>query len=326
MNTKRHFFCQRIVLAFMLCFYVVTVSAQEKISHAISLKSSKELKDFFKYSADRIPLICGHRGGAQSMYPENAIVGFEYVLRKMPAFFEIDPRLTKDSVIVVLHDATLDRTTNGTGNLSDYTWAEIKKLKLKDKKGNITDYGIHTLDEVLQWAKGKTILMLDKKDVPLQMIFDSITRNKAELNVLISAYEPEEAAFYYSRNKNLMLEVFVSNKERLQAYEDAGIPNENMVAYVGQPKKKAYYDLLHAKGIMAMIFTAKILEKEKDNEVRLLSYKKSIADGGDMLLSDRAIEAYEAIAEFIPAKSSKAKYLKQEKIAKGTTTFGERSH
>lgn len=310
MNTKGHFFCERIVLAFLLCFCVATVSAQEKISHAIAVKSPNELKDFFKYSADRIPLICGHRGGAQSLYPENAIVGFEYVLRKMPAFFEIDPRLTKDSVIVVLHDATLDRTTNGTGNLSDYTWAEIKKLKLKDKKGNITEYGVHTLDEVLQWAKGKTILMLDKKDVPFQMLFDAITRNKAEANVLISAYEPAEAAFYYSRNKDLMLEVFASNKERLQAYEDAGVPNENMVAYVGQPKKKAYYDLLHAKGIMAMVFTAKILEKEKDKELRLQSYRKSIADGGDILLSDRAIEAYGAIDEFTPAKSTKTKYIR----------------
>lgn len=308
MTTKIKF----LHILFWLSVQSFTTLAQNQKSNVIAIKSSKELKDFFKYSPDRVPLICGHRGGAQSLYPENSIVGFEYVLSKMPAFFEIDPRLTKDSVIVVLHDATLDRTTNGAGNLSDYTWAEIKKLKLKDKKGNITEYGVHTLDEVLQWAKGKTILMLDKKDVPFQMIFDAITRNKVEPNVLISAYEPAEAAFYYSRNKDLMLEVFVSNKERLQAYEDAGVPNENMVAYVGQPKKKAYYDLLHAKGIMAMVFTAKILEKEKDKEVRLQSYKKSIAEGGDMLLSDRAIEAYGAIEEFMPTKSIKAKYFNQK--------------
>lgn len=307
---KNYLLYKKCILFFWLLSPMIPVLAQEKKINALAIKSPKELKDFFKYTEDRIPLVCGHRGGAQSLYPENSIAGLNYILSKMPAFFEIDPRLTKDSIVVVLHDATLDRTTNGTGNLSDYTWEEVKQLKLKDKKGNLTDYGIHTLDEVLQWAKGKTILMLDKKDVPFQMIFDAITRNKVEANVLISAYEPAEAAFYYSRNKDLMLEVFASNKERLQAFEDAGVPNENMVAYVGQPKKKAYYDLLHHKGIMAMVFTAKILEKEKDKGLRLQSYKKSIADGGDILLSDRAVEAYGAIEEFIPMKSIKSKYFK----------------
>lgn len=46
-------------------------------------------------------------------YAENCIEGLENVLTQMPAFFEIDPRLTKDSVIVLMHDATLDRTTTG---------------------------------------------------------------------------------------------------------------------------------------------------------------------------------------------------------------------
>ncbi len=307
---KNHLFYKKCILFFCLLLPMFPALAQEKKINTLAIKSTKELKDFFKYTADRIPLICGHRGGAQSLYPENSIAGLNYILSKMPAFFEIDPRLTKDSVVVVLHDATLDRTTNGTGKLSDYTWEEVKQLKLKDKKGNLTDYGIYTLDEVLQWAKGKTILMLDKKDVPLHILFDAITRNGAESSVLISAYQPEEAAYYYAKNKNLMFEVFVTNEERLKAYEDTGVPAENMVAYFGQPKKKAFYDLVHSKGMMVMIFTAKIMEKEKDTEVRLQSYKKSIADGGDMLLSDRAIEAYGAIEEFIPTKSIKAKYFK----------------
>lgn len=277
--------------------------------NVLKISDTKALRDFFKYTPDRIPLICGHRGGAQSLYPENSIAGLEYVLGKMPAFFEVDPRLTKDSIVVVLHDATLDRTTNGTGKLSDYTWEELKQLKLKDKKGNLTVYGIHTLDEILQWAKGKTILMLDKKDVPFQMLYDIIIRNNAEKGVLISAYQPEEAAFYYNKNKNLMFEVFVKDAERLEAFEATGIPTRNMVAYFGQPKKQAFYDLVHSKGIMVMIYTGKILEKEKDKAVRIQSYKNVVKQGGDILLSDRALEAYDSITEFMPAKSSKDKYF-----------------
>jgi glycerophosphoryl diester phosphodiesterase len=46
--------------------------------------------------------------------------------------FEIDPRITKDSVVVLMHDATLDRTTTGTGRVADHTWAELQQLRLKD--------------------------------------------------------------------------------------------------------------------------------------------------------------------------------------------------
>jgi len=288
-----------------------TALAQDNLN-TLKINNNKNLKEFFRYTPDRIPLICGHRGGAQSLYPENSIAGLEYVFSKMTAFFEVDPRLTKDSVVVVLHDATLDRTTNGTGKLSDYTWEEIQKLRLKDKKGNLTEYRIRTLDEVMRWARGKTILMLDKKDVPLQMLYNIIKRNNAENGVLISAYQPEEAAFYYSKNKNLMFEVFVKDAKRLQAFEATGVPTKNMVAYFGQPKKQAFYDLIHSKGIMVMIYTGKILEKEKDKAIRIQSYKNVVKQGGDILLSDRALEAYESIIEFMPVKSSKDKFFNKK--------------
>ncbi|WP_113646879.1 glycerophosphodiester phosphodiesterase family protein [Pedobacter chitinilyticus] len=294
----------------LLMLLVSPAVAQVKKLHTFSITSTKALKAFFEYTPDRIPLICGHRGGAQELYPENSIAGLEYVLSKIPAFFEVDPRLTKDSVAVILHDATLERTTTGKGKLADYTWEEVKQLKLKDKDGKPTQYGLHTLDEMLQWAKGKTILMIDKKDVPLAQLYQIIKRNNAESSVLISAYEPEEAAFYYGKDKNLMFEIFVSNEEKLKAYEATGIPNENMVAYFGQPKKKEFYDLVHAKGMMVFVYTAKVMEKEKNKEMRTQSYRKTIEDGADILLSDRALEAYESIQGLMPVKSSKSKFIK----------------
>lgn len=301
---------KNLLVAIVVFFTIAEVAAQSKKLHTLNIKTTKDLKAFFKFTPDRVPLICGHRGGAQVLYPENSIAGLEYILTKMPAFFEVDPRLTKDSVAIILHDATLDRTTNGKGKLSDYTWDEVKKLKLRDSKGNITDYGIHTLDEMLIWAKGKTILMLDKKDVPLAQLYNIIKRNNAETSVLISAYEPEEAAFYYAKNKNLMFEIFVSNEDKLKAYEAIGVPHENMVAYFGQPKKKSFYDLIHSKGMMVFVYTAKVMEKERNQGIRLKSYKETIKGGADILLSDRAMEAYAAIQEFMPTKSGKAKFFK----------------
>src|SRR5690606_30935720 len=118
--------------------------------------------------------------------PENSIAGMEGGLRHTPAFFEIDPRLTKDSVIVLMHDATLDRTTNGTGKLADYTWAEVQQLRLKDRDGNVTSYGIPTLDEVIEWARGKTVLNLDQKDVPIELSAEIIRKHNAYSFVMVT--------------------------------------------------------------------------------------------------------------------------------------------
>ena len=84
----------------------------------------------------------------------------------MPSFFEIDPRLTRDSVIVLMHDVTIDRTTNGTGRVADYTLAELQQFRLKDRDGNLTEFRIPTLEEAIRWSQGKTILNLDIKGCP----------------------------------------------------------------------------------------------------------------------------------------------------------------
>ena len=108
--------------------YLRAAYSQTHILNFANTDSS--VRSYFGYKTNAAkPIISGHRGSHIADYPENAIETFDYVLKHTPAFFEIDPRLTKDSVIVLLHDATLDRTTTGKGKLADYTWEEVKKLQ-----------------------------------------------------------------------------------------------------------------------------------------------------------------------------------------------------
>ena len=111
-------------------------------------------------------------------YPENSIEGCEKTLSFMHSIFEIDPRLTKDSVIVLMHDATLERTSNGTGKVSDYTYEELQQFNLKDRQGNLTPYKIPTLIEMLEWGKGKTVFNLDNKQVPWEIYSRLLNENK----------------------------------------------------------------------------------------------------------------------------------------------------
>ena len=68
-----------------------------------------------------------HRGLNQA-YPENTIPAFEGALAAGADFIETDIRTTRDGVLVVIHDGTVDRTTNGTGRVRDFTLAELQAL------------------------------------------------------------------------------------------------------------------------------------------------------------------------------------------------------
>lgn len=71
--------------------------------------------------------LCAHRG-AMSTHPENTIPAFEEALRLGAQMIEFDVQLTKDGALVLMHDATVDRTTNGKGKVADLTLAELKAL------------------------------------------------------------------------------------------------------------------------------------------------------------------------------------------------------
>lgn len=287
---------KRIVLILLTAFCAAFPAEAQK--HRLKFKNFKAISAWFGNPDDGRKIISGHRGTHIAGYPENSIEGFEYVLNHTPAFFEIDPRLTKDSVIVLLHDATLDRTTNGTGKLSDYTLEEVKKLRLKDGEGNLTPYRIPTLQEAMDWAKGRTVLNLDKKDVPMQMITDIIRKNKADTYMMVTVHTAEQALFYYRDNPKRMMSAFVKTEEALKEYEAAGVPWKNMIAYIGsenQPENQKMYDLLHARGVRCMISAAPKYDKLKTREERAEAYRAIFSAGADILESDLPVEVAEAI-------------------------------
>ncbi len=80
--------------------------------------------------------LCAHRG-ANETHPENTLAAFKEAIRLGAHMIEFDVRMTKDKKLVIMHDKTVDRTTNGSGAVSDLTLNEIKKLDAgswKDKK------------------------------------------------------------------------------------------------------------------------------------------------------------------------------------------------
>lgn len=113
-----------------------------------------------KFPHDKI-MVIAHRADWREA-PENSVMAVKKAIEKGVNMVEIDLALTKDSVLVLMHDNTIDRTTTGKGKPSDYTLEEIKKFYLKDGLGVPTQMRIPTLDEILDTTQGKIFINLDK--------------------------------------------------------------------------------------------------------------------------------------------------------------------
>ncbi len=104
----------------------------------------------------RTPLMIGHRGNP-TQAPENSLSGFITAYENGADIFEIDVEITADGEIIILHDGTLNRTTNytGTKRVGQMKLSEIKEYFLLDKSGNVTTETVPTLREVLDEFKDK---------------------------------------------------------------------------------------------------------------------------------------------------------------------------
>ncbi|MBO9151972.1 glycerophosphodiester phosphodiesterase family protein [Chitinophaga sp. GCM10012297] len=307
---------KKILLGSALLCTALIANAQQTIN-VLNIRNAKELRGFFAYTGKDVPFISGHRGGVNKGFPENSLEAFENTLRHTPATFEIDPRLTKDSMIVLMHDATLERTTTGKGKVGDYTLAELKQLYLKDVEGNVTAFRIPTLEEAIDWAKGKTVLILDKKDVPFEMTAAIIKKHKAEGHVMVTVHTAKEAKWYHDRNPEIVFEAFVKTQKALEEYEAAGIPWTHIMAYVGpdnKPELAPLYANLNKRGVMCMISTAPTYDKLPGAEERAAAYRSIIEKGASLIEADRSIEAADAIASLVPAESPKKRYFGKKKI------------
>lgn len=97
-----------------------------------------------------------------SIAAENSMTAINKAIDNHVDGFECDVRKTADGVLVLMHDATVDRTTNGTGAVSDMSYESLRTLRLKMYgTDEVTDDTIPTLGQVLRIAKGKIYITLD---------------------------------------------------------------------------------------------------------------------------------------------------------------------
>ena len=101
------------------------------------------------YENPKYVTVIAHRGDWRGA-PENSLQGYQNCIDMGVDMVEIDLHKTKDGVLVIMHDGTLDRTSTGKGAISDYTYEELQKFYLKAGDGVKTRHKIPTLEEVTE--------------------------------------------------------------------------------------------------------------------------------------------------------------------------------
>lgn len=164
-----------LVCSFLLLISVSFIFSQNRIDTLL-----QKLHDPFA----NYVFVVAHRGDWRYA-PENSISAIENVIEMGVDIVELDVQRTRDGKFILMHDATLNRTTTGKGEISDWDLDSIRTLKLKNGINIKTKEKVPTLEEALMIMKDKILINLDKADRFLDEIFPILEKTNTTRQVIM---------------------------------------------------------------------------------------------------------------------------------------------
>jgi glycerophosphoryl diester phosphodiesterase len=210
------------------------------------------------------PLICGHRGGFYVDYPENSLSAFEYTFAHasgLPIIIEFDIRKSKQGALFVMHDNTLERTSNGVGEIGQQTDDYLLSLVLKNGGGQLTHERIPTLEQILDYASNKNILlMLDVKADVWNEALTLVKMKSMGSKCVLLTFNAEHTSIAYKLLPDAKISYLDDNlDEREVALQ---IPINNRVAYITAKTTQQRIDELKSQGILIMADVSELTRNE----------------------------------------------------------------
>lgn len=202
-----------------------------------------------------------HRGFSGN-YPENTMLAFSKAVEADCDGIETDLHLTKDGVIVICHDETIDRTSNETGFIHDYTYEELCKFDFGIKFGReFQGEKIPSLDELLDYVKDKNLL------INLELKNDMINYDGLEKKVIDKVYE-------FKLEKNVILSSFNHySMVKVKQYNSSiktGLLYSGILYNVYEYIKSVGADALHPS--FSELIDEKMVNDIKKNGIRINTY------------------------------------------------------
>ncbi|WP_461091635.1 glycerophosphodiester phosphodiesterase [Spirosoma gilvum] len=238
--------------------------------------------------------VSAHRGNT-GLAPENTLATFRIALQRQVDYIEIDVRTTKDGQLIILHDGSLNRTTNGIGPVADQTLTELKRLSAgKGAGASFLAEQIPTLAEVCQlvadWNKHhrtKTNLYVDCKAVAAE-----------PLVAVLSQYGLLNDAVFYGSDAFLLSLQQVAPKAKcmpsLRKMEELTDKVARLHPYAfdidARILTKELVDQLHQRGLRVFV---DLLDEGDTPEY----YRKAAQLGVDVIQTDHTLSVYRAVAQ-----------------------------
>ncbi len=151
--------------------------------------------------------IYAHRGYS-GKYPENTMIAFQKAVEAGVFGIELDVQLARDGVPVIIHDETLERTTDGVGFVKDHTAAELSKLSIVDIYNKEESLKIPTLEEYLNYIKDKNVVT----NIELKTSVFYYTGIEQRVIDLVRKYDLTDMVSYSSFNHETLQRVLEIDK------------------------------------------------------------------------------------------------------------------
>lgn len=211
-----------------------------------------------------------HRG-ATGYAPENTIAAFDKGVEMKADYIEIDVQRSKDGELVIIHDTTVDRTTDGTGSVKDLTFEQIRSLDAGSWKGEeFTGEKIPTFDEILDRYRGKVGILIELKAPELYPGIEAqVAQELKERNldkpqnekIIIQSFNFESMKITNSLLPKVPIGVLTSNRahtteqalKEFATYADYFNPSYGIVS-------KELVDQVHALGMKIQSWTVRSQE------------------------------------------------------------------
>lgn len=184
-----------VILVSALLLSLTGCGDQQKSTH----NRAEEIRLALENRDQSRVLVVSHRGDWRG-FPENSLEAIESAIAMGVDIVELDVQMTSDSVLILMHDSKLDRTTTGRGPVSAWTLDSIKTLKLRNGCAIHTKHTVPTLEEALLTAKGRIMINLDKADRYFDMVY-ALTEKTGTTNLIImkGGASPEKVQERYGK-------------------------------------------------------------------------------------------------------------------------------
>ncbi|CAG5009893.1 hypothetical protein DYBT9275_04591 [Dyadobacter sp. CECT 9275] len=179
---------RRVII--LICFLVQIVVSHSQAQHNQLPKTKNKV------------VLIAHRGN-HVLVPENTVASTKEAISAGVDYVEVDLRTTRDGYLVALHDATVDRTTNGQGKVSEMTLSQVEALQVFNR--NKKTLRIPQFHEILEVCKGKINIYLDFKDADPEKTWKQIKVAGMEHQVIVYINKKEQYGEWKKVAPNLPL-------------------------------------------------------------------------------------------------------------------------